>query len=122
MAKSYVDLVASFERGDIDASTFGHVDHLGVAYEMLLRHEFLQASTKYAACINAIATRAGAAGKFNTTITLAFLSLIAERMEIHRRMVLRASWRGIRTCCQVGFWSPGTRQNACNQTSHAVCF
>lgn len=81
MSKNYTELARAFESYDIDASTFGHIDHVGVAYEMLRSYDFLNASARYAECINTIATRAGASRKFNTTITLAFLSLIAERME-----------------------------------------
>jgi len=81
MSKNYEKLTRAFETCDIDSSAFGHIDHIGVAYEMLRRHDFLNASVKYSECINTIATRAGASQKFNTTITLAFLSLIAERME-----------------------------------------
>lgn len=81
MSTDYTELTQSFEACDIDASAFSHVDHVGVAYEMLRNHDFLSASVKYAECINTIATKAGAARKFNTTITLAFLSLIAERMQ-----------------------------------------
>lgn len=84
MSKNYVELARSFEDCDIDASAFGHIDHIGVAYEMLRTYDFLNASLKYSECINTIATRAGAGQKFNTTITLAFLSLIAERMEASR--------------------------------------
>jgi hypothetical protein len=81
MSTEYAELARSFEACDIDASAFGHVDHVGVAYEMLRSYDFLTASMKYSDCINTIATKAGAARKFNTTITLAFLSLIAERMQ-----------------------------------------
>ena len=84
MSKNYAALARAFESYEIDASDFGHLDHIGVAYEMLRNYDFLDASLKYSDCINAIATRAGAARKFNTTITLAFLSLIAERMEASR--------------------------------------
>ena len=84
MKKNYAALARAFEACDIDAGSFGHIDHLGVAYEMLRNYDFLNASVRYAECINAIATRAGASRKFNTTITLAFLSLIAERMEATR--------------------------------------
>ena len=84
MSKNYVELARSFEDCDIDASAFGHIDHIGVAYEILRTYDFLNASLKYSECINTIATRAGAGQKFNTTITLAFLSLIAERMEASR--------------------------------------
>ena len=81
MGRNYVEFVNSFEACDIDASDFGHLDHVGTAYEMLRRYDFLKASVTYADCINTIATNAGAAKKFNTTITLAFLSIIAERMQ-----------------------------------------
>ena len=84
MSKNYTELARAFESCDIDAGTFGHIDHVGVAYEMLRNDDFLNASVRYAECINTIATNAGASRKFNTTITLAFLSLIAERMEATR--------------------------------------
>ena len=82
MTVDYVELTKSFEVCDIDAGTFTHCDHVGVAYEMLCTYSFLDAVTKYANCINVIATRAGAAQKFNVTITIAFLSLIAERIKL----------------------------------------
>jgi len=84
MSSDYVKLARAFEACDIDVSGFGHRDHVGVAYEMLRSYEFLEASVKYSRAINTIATRAGAHQKFNVTITLAFLSLIAERMHTAR--------------------------------------
>lgn len=81
MTTDYAELIKSFEACDIDASSFSHIDHLGVAYEMLRRYDFLNACVKYADCISTIATKAGADRKFNMTVTLAFLSIIAERME-----------------------------------------
>ncbi len=82
MTTNYETLTDSFERCEVDASTFTHANHVGVAYEMLNRYDFLEAASRYARCINTIATAAGAADKFNLTVTLAFLSLIAERMHI----------------------------------------
>ena len=81
MTVNYETLARSFEACDIDASDFSHVDHVGVAYEMLRRYDFLDASVRYSSSIKTIAANAGAAQKFNATITLAFLSLIAERIE-----------------------------------------
>ena len=81
MTASYEELAISFEACEIDASNFTHADHVGVAYQLLRRHDFLDAAFRYSNCIKAIAANAGAAQKFNTTITLAFLSLIAERIE-----------------------------------------
>ena len=82
MRRDYADYARAFERCEIDAGTFRHIDHIGVAHDLLGRYDFLDASMIYCKCINRIATEAGAARKFNTTITLAFLSLIAERLEI----------------------------------------
>ena len=84
MKINYAELIDSFEACNIDVSKFGHVDHIGIAYEMLSLYDFLTATRRYAESINAIATTAGAAQKFNITITIAFLSLIAERMEVTR--------------------------------------
>ena len=82
MNTNYTELIDSFETCNIDVNIFGHVDHVGVAYEMLRRYDFLKATVRYADSINTIANKVGAAHKFNMTITLAFLSLIAERMEV----------------------------------------
>ena len=74
-------LLADFEAQTLDPAAFKHRDHVAAAFEMLRRYEFLEASAKYAACIRGIAEKAGIPEKFNATITTAFLSLIAERME-----------------------------------------
>ncbi|MBI3675713.1 MAG: hypothetical protein HY243_03755 [Proteobacteria bacterium] len=63
-----------------DPATFHHEDHVRVAFEMLRHHPFLEAAMHYAAGLKAIAARAGKPGLYNETITIAFLSLIAERM------------------------------------------
>ena len=81
MTVNYEELAQSFEACSIDAGSFSHADHVGVAYDMLRRYDFLDASIRYSNSIRTIAANAGAARKFNTTITLAFLSLIAERIE-----------------------------------------
>ncbi|MEM1200370.1 MAG: hypothetical protein AAGI06_13780 [Pseudomonadota bacterium] len=80
MPQSFSDLTRLFEAGDMNPSEFSHRDHVAVAYDMLSAYEFLDACGRYAATIRALAERAGAPMKFNTTITVAFLSLIAERM------------------------------------------
>jgi hypothetical protein len=75
------DLLRDFETRSLDPSTFSHRRHLEVAYEMLRKYPFLEAVTRYSENIHAIATAAGAPKKFNMTVTLVFLSLIAERIE-----------------------------------------
>lgn len=80
MNAAAADLVSAFEAQDLDPAAFRHADHIAVAYEMLGKYDFLQATARYGESLNAIATKAGAADKFNTTITIAFMGLIAERM------------------------------------------
>ncbi len=64
----------------IDPAHFGHEQHVEVAYELLGALDFLEATVQYVTGIREIAAKAGAPGKFHMTITLAYLSLIAERM------------------------------------------
>ncbi len=67
--------------GTLDPCEFRHLDHIGVAYEALSRHDFFEAASELAAGIRRLAAKAGARGAFNATLTWAYLSLIAERMQ-----------------------------------------
>jgi hypothetical protein len=90
MAGKRSDLLAQFEAFEVDPAEFGHQQHVQVAYEMLNRYSFLDACAKYANAINTIATNAGASDKFNVTITLVFLSLIAERVSASKESSFEA--------------------------------
>lgn len=74
------DLARAFEAGALDPAAFAHRDHVAVACDMLRRYDFMEATARYAAGLRFLAAKAGAPEKFNATVTLAFLSLIAERM------------------------------------------
>lgn len=80
MTRDYRDLARAFEDGRLEAEGFAHRDHIGVAWQMLTDHEFLEASRRYAGSLRSLANRAGVPEKFNMTITMAFMSLIAERI------------------------------------------
>lgn len=80
MTAQYRELARSFEAREVDPVAFRHREHVAVAYEMLRKHDFIEAAVKYGDNIQAIASKAGVPRKFNTTITFAFMSLIAERM------------------------------------------
>lgn len=73
------NLLAQFEEFEISAPDFHHVDHIRVAYEMLSRYDFVDATARYASTIRTMAERVGVPEKYNTTITFAFMSLVAER-------------------------------------------
>ena len=81
MNSAYSLLLEKFEASEIEPDTFHHSEHVEAAYEMLRRYPFLEATWRYAETIRALAETAGAPDKFNVTITVAFLSVIAERMK-----------------------------------------
>ncbi len=76
MITNYKELTDSFEKLAINPAKFGHIDHVGVAYEMLSRYDFLNAMYKYSCNIHSIASSVGAADKYKVTITIGFLSMI----------------------------------------------
>ena len=69
-----------FERLEIDARGFSHRDHLAAAYAMLRIHPPFEATRRTLVAIRAMADRAGDPDKFSTTISVALMALIAERM------------------------------------------
>ena len=79
MTRPTSTLLERFEGLRMEASSFRHRDHILVAYAMLDQYEFVEACARYASTIRTMAESVGAFEKYNTTITLAFLSLIAER-------------------------------------------
>ncbi len=52
-----------------------------MAFEMLLRHDFVDTALRYSNALRTLTARAGKPGKFHQTVTIAFLSLVAERMQ-----------------------------------------
>lgn len=71
--------LAAFLRGEVDNANFHHADHVRMAYEILKRHDFPEALLAYSSALKAIVARAGVPGVYHETITVAFLSLVAER-------------------------------------------
>ena len=80
VTQNYAKITRSFEAHELDNAAFHHADHVRVAHDLLCKYAFIDAVAIYAKGIKTLATKAGAPQKFNTTITYAFMSLIAERM------------------------------------------
>jgi hypothetical protein len=70
-----------FVHGEIPAAGFPHREHVRMAFEMLRRHDFPETVLHYSRALRSMAERAGKPQAFHQTVTIAFLSLIAERME-----------------------------------------
>ena len=73
--------LARFVRGEIAAGEFPHREHLRMGFEMLRRHDFAETVLHYSRALRAMTHKAGKPQAFHQTVTIAFLSLIAERME-----------------------------------------
>jgi hypothetical protein len=70
-----------FVRGEIAAASFPHREHVRMAFEMLRRHDFAETVLHFSRALRSMAQRAGKPEAFHQTVTIAFLSLIAERLE-----------------------------------------
>ena len=70
-----------FMRGELDAASFPHREHVRMAFEMLRRYDFAESVLHFSRSSRAMAERAGKPEAFHQTVTIAFLSLIAERAE-----------------------------------------
>ena len=88
------ELADALERGTLDPASFGHAEHVAAAFELLGRYPFLHAVTKYADGVRALTAMAGAPDKFNLTMTLGFMSLIAERRAAAEYATFEAFARG----------------------------
>ena len=76
--------LTQFIRGEVDPGSFPHREHVRMGFEMLRRHNFEEAALHYCGALRAMTARAGKPMAFHQTITIAFLALIAERMETAR--------------------------------------
>lgn len=76
----YAVMATELAEGRLQPQGFSHRAHLGVAYEILSRHEVFEGMAVYARGLRRLTEAAGVPEKFNATVTLAFLSLTAERM------------------------------------------
>jgi hypothetical protein len=70
-----------FLRGEIAAAGFAHREHVRMAFEMLRRHDFAETVLHFSRALRTMAQQAGKPQAFNQTVTIAFLSLIAERLD-----------------------------------------
>src|SRR5262249_19715140 len=70
-----------FMRGEVDAASFPHREHVRMACAMLQHYDFPESVVHYSRALRLMTARAGKPEAFHQTVTIAFLSLIAERLE-----------------------------------------
>ena len=74
------NIVADFEAGTIDNTTFGHPDHVRVIWEFIHAYGTLEAVGRFEAGLKRITAAAGHPEKYHATITHAFAFLVGQRI------------------------------------------
>ena len=74
-----IEELRAFEAGRLDPAKFPHREHLRFGYEMLCRHSFGEAISRFSRGLRLLTTKAGRPQLYHETITVAFLALINER-------------------------------------------
>ena len=74
------EFLSAFESGATVPADFDHVAHLRTAFALLGRRPFLEACIAMRDGLRAIAARAGKPGLYHETITVAFMSIVLERL------------------------------------------
>lgn len=72
-------LLDAFLERRLDLATFRHVEHVEVGFELVRRHDFPTAAAMFCGTLRRLTETAGKANVYHETLSLAFLSLIAER-------------------------------------------
>ncbi|MEJ6393061.1 hypothetical protein V8J82_07340 [Gymnodinialimonas sp. 2305UL16-5] len=102
---NYDHMLDTILEGQVPCTGFGHAAHLGAAHAALRRWPFFEAAFHLSDGLRKTAAAAGAPEKFNATVTLAFLSLVAERMgeESSEEFVARHADLTFETLLQAGY-------------------
>lgn len=74
------DFLAALETCQLPAAAFTHAAHVHAGFLYLQRHDFAEAIGAMRRSITAFAASIGKAGLYHETITVAFMTLINERM------------------------------------------
>jgi hypothetical protein len=83
-AMTDAELVDRFTERALAASSFGHREHVRLAFAVLARHpDFGVAAILYRRMLRAFATANGAPDRYHETITWAYLAIVRARMEGH---------------------------------------
>lgn len=77
------NLLDVFLERRVELADFRHADHLQVGFELLKRNDFPTATMLFCQTLKQMTANAGQAAVYHETISVAFLSLIAERSTLN---------------------------------------
>jgi hypothetical protein len=75
------ELLTSFESRTLPGEAFTHEAHVRVAWCYLQRLPFSEALARFSAALRSFAAGQNASGKYNETITVAYMAVIAARLD-----------------------------------------
>lgn len=84
------EFVRAFEACTLPKAQFTHAAHVRAAWWYLLHYPLGEAMDRFRATLRAYAASLGASGKYHETLTIAWLLLIAERLDDDTRAL---EWR-----------------------------
>jgi len=72
------ELIRDFEAGTLDATRFGHREHLRAAFWYLQHHPLEEALARFVACLKRLTHKLGVPDKYHATLTWGYLVLLDE--------------------------------------------
>jgi hypothetical protein len=80
------ELIGAFESTQLPAEQFTHASHVRVAWWYLRHSPLPEALSRFSVALRRFADANGAPGKYHETITVAYMLIIAERLDDAREM------------------------------------
>ncbi len=80
------ELVRAFESAELPAGQFSHAAHVRVAWHYLKQAPLPEALARFIASLQRFAAAHGVSGKYHETVTVAYVLLIAERLDGAREL------------------------------------
>ena len=77
-------LIEAFESTELAGDQFSHAEHVRVAWHYLSQASLHEALTRFTVALQRFAAAKGVPDKYHETITVAYMLLIAERLEGRR--------------------------------------
>lgn len=78
------ELIAAFESTELPADQFTHTAHVRVAWWYLVHTSLPEALLRFSRALQRFADAKGATGKYHETVTVAYMLILAERLEAAR--------------------------------------
>lgn len=76
-------MLDAFLEGRLELGRFRRIDHVQIGFELLKQHDFPTAAMLFCKTLKQMTLQAGVGDVYHETISIAFLSLIGERLALN---------------------------------------